>query len=336
LMIAIPRFAKNAARIALLPPLADMSVGSPRDDGATSLGGRADPTAAVRHTRDVPELPEVETIRRQLDPVLRGQEILGAWAFGSSKFTDAEFAVGARLGGVRRRGKYLLIDLSAPAGSGSTRTGDGAAGEVPMELVVHLGMTGRLEVADRDATPSTHLRARWDLDDGRSLVFDDVRRFGRIAVVGRGVHQTLPTLAALGPEPFDEEFTPELLRTRIHASSRAVKTQLLSQRVVAGVGNIYADEALWRAGVHPVARRLTRRQAQDLRDAIRDVLAAGIENGGTTLRNYRDAEGGSGRNQRYLDCYGRSGEPCIRCGDTLRRIVLDARSTSFCPTCQRR
>jgi len=270
----------------------------------------------------VPELPEVETIRRQLDPLLRGQVIVGSWAFGSAKFTDARFAVGAHLAGVRRRGKYLLIDLEADA---------------PMELIVHLGMTGRLELADGSSSPaSSHLRARWDLDDGTALVFDDVRRFGRIAVVGRGQHTSLPTLDALGPEPFDDAFTPELLRSRINASSRVVKTQLLSQRVVAGVGNIYADEALWRSHVHPGARRLTRRQAADLRDAIRSVLAAGIANGGTTLRNYRDAEGGSGRNQRYLDCYGRSGEPCIRCGDTLRRIVLDARSTTYCPTCQRR
>ena len=283
----------------------------------------------------MPELPEVETIRRQLDPVLRGQQILDAWSFGSSKFTDAELAVGAQLGGVRRRGKYLLIDLSAPGSPGAGRP-SGTGAPVPMELVVHLGMTGRLELADSSSAPSSHLRARWELDDGRSLVFDDVRRFGRIAVVERGRHEGMPTLAALGPEPFDERFTPELLRSRINSSSRAVKTQLLSQRVVAGVGNIYADEALWRSGVHPGARRLTRHQAADLRDEIRAVLAAGIENGGTTLRNYRDAEGGSGRHQRSLDCYGRSGEPCIRCGDTLRRIVLDARSTTFCPTCQRR
>jgi formamidopyrimidine-DNA glycosylase len=216
-------------------------------------------------------------------------------------------------------------------------------------------MTGRLSVADGSparagsdaelasswaegahADGPTHLRASWQLDDGRRLLFDDVRRFGRIAVVEHGDHAGLPTLAALGPEPFDEAFSPEHLRTRINASSRAVKTQLLSQRVVAGVGNIYADEALWRAGVHPAARRLTRRRAASLRDEIRAVLAAGIGNGGTTLRNYRDAEGGSGTNQRYLDCYGRSGEPCARCGDLLRRSVLDARSTTFCATCQRR
>ncbi len=305
----------------------------------------------MRHTAEVPELPEVETIRRQLDPVLRDAVVVDAWAFPSAKFHDAPLAIGARLDGVRRRGKYLLIDL-AP-----TRDGD-----VARELVVHLGMTGRLAVdaiapawparldgdedgwgdggeGEADATAPdapTHLRAWWRLDDGRTLWFDDVRRFGRIAVVDRGAHDALPTLAALGPEPFDEAFTPELLRTRVNASRRAVKTQLLSQRVVAGVGNIYADEALWSAGVHPAARHLTRARAAALRDAVQVALADGIDHGGTTLRNYRDAEGGSGSHQRHLECYGRAGEPCSRCGTELRRIVLDARSTTFCPACQRR
>ncbi len=291
----------------------------------------------------MPELPEVETIRRQLDPLLAGSVVGDAWAFPSPKFTDAPLAVGGGIDGVRRRGKYLLVPLDH----------DGE----PFELIVHLGMTGRLAVDGVASTvtdpaeppvsvssweesafvPRTgHLRARWLLDDGRTLWFDDVRRFGRIAVVRAGDHATLPTLAALGPEPFDEAFTPELLRRRVHDSHRAIKTQLLSQRVVAGVGNIYADEALWRAGVHPASRRLTRASAVLLRDAIRDVLDEGIRNGGTTLRNYRDAEGGSGTNQRHLDCYGRAGEPCARCATVLRRSVIDARSTTWCPQCQRR
>ncbi len=168
------------------------------------------------------------------------------------------------------------------------------------------------------------------------MLFDDVRRFGRIAVVPAGAHRSLPTLAALGPEPFDDAFSPEELRAQVNRSERAVKTQLLSQRLVAGVGNIYADEALWRAGVHPRSRRITRAAAQRLRDAIRAVLHEGIEHGGTTLRNYRDAEGGEGTNQRYLDCYGRAGEPCSRCSTILRRTVIDARATVHCPECQRR
>lgn len=272
----------------------------------------------------MPELPEVETIRAQLDPLLRGATVLEAWAFPSAKFTDAPLASGGLIGGIRRRGKYLLVDLDH-AGT-------------PRELVIHLGMTGRLSVGTGSEVegPRPHLRARWELDDGRSFLFDDIRRFGRVAVVDRGDHGSLATLAALGPEPFDEAFTPERLRELVNRSSRAVKTQLLSQRVVAGVGNIYADEALWRARVHPAARRLTRDQSVRLRDAVRAVLAEAVSNGGTTLRDYRNVRGGTGSNQRNLDCYGQAGLPCNRCGEPLARTVIDARSTTFCRSCQRR
>ena len=306
----------------------------------------------------MPELPEVETIRRQLDPLLRNCTIVQAWAFESPKFTQAHDAVGWQLDGVRRRGKYLLMNLDSPAGK--------------RELIVHLGMTGRLsvssnaqnqntgqnqntdqdqntravgpqnswaesaEVADGDSSSLRHLRAVWTLDDGRCLYFDDVRRFGRIAVVAPAEYQSLATLAALGPEPFDDSFTPEYLRAQFNSSKRCIKTQLLAQRVVAGLGNIYVDEALWRSQVHPAAKRLTVMQSKKLRDDIRDVLSAAINNGGTTLRNYRDAAGASGSNQRYLDCYGRAGLDCLRCGSTLRRIVIDARATVYCPSCQKR
>jgi formamidopyrimidine-DNA glycosylase len=313
----------------------------------------------------VPELPEVETIRRQLEPLLVGATVCDAWAFPSGKFTPALEASGATIVSVERRGKYLLMGLDrGPAAD--PPVGDGAVGPPATEqLIVHLGMTGRLSVSPPDGHPDrsvidprsagsaesswaesvisdgpgpadAHLRARWALDDGRTLCFHDVRRFGRIAVVPAGEHASLPTLAALGPEPFDDAFSPQRLRELVNASRRAVKTQLLSQRVVAGVGNIYADEALWRARVHPASRRLSRDEALRLRDAVRDVLAAGIAHGGTTLRDYRDVSGGEGTNQRHLDCYGRAGEPCVRCGDVLRRSVVDARATVHCPTCQRR
>ena len=306
----------------------------------------------------MPELPEVETIRRQLDPLLRNCSIVNAWAFDSPKFTQAHDAVGSRLGGVRRRGKYLLMDLDSPTAK--------------RELIVHLGMTGRLSVSSNaldqdtlhdpksrqnqntqvsspqnswaesaavdpdDSSSLRHLRAVWTLDDGRCLYFDDVRRFGRIAVVAAAEHHSLATLAALGPEPFDDSFTPEYLRMQINSSKRCIKTQLLAQRVVAGLGNIYVDEALWRSQVHPSAKRLTVKQSKKLRDDICDVLNAAIDNGGTTLRNYRDAAGATGSNQRYLDCYGRAGQDCLRCGSTLKRIVIDARATVYCPRCQKR
>lgn len=269
----------------------------------------------------------METIRRQLVEPLTGSVIADAWAFGSAKFTPALETVGARVDSVRRRGKYLILDLSdarAPRGSTPER-----------ELIVHLGMTGRLGIDDL-AEQRPHLRARWWLDDEKMLSFDDTRRFGRIAVVAAGDHQSLPTLAAMGPEPFDEDFTPERLRQMVNRSATALKTQLLSQRVVAGVGNIYADEALWRAGVHPASRRVTVLAAGRLRDSVRAVLDEGIEHGGTTLRDYRDATGGEGDHQNHLDCYGRGGLPCRRCGEPLRRSVIDGRSTVHCTVCQTR
>ncbi|MFZ4519749.1 MAG: bifunctional DNA-formamidopyrimidine glycosylase/DNA-(apurinic or apyrimidinic site) lyase [Microthrixaceae bacterium] len=279
----------------------------------------------------MPELPEVETVRRQLAPMLIGRTVGATWSFGTPKFDQAELAGGATFGELGRRGKYLLAALDGPDGE--------------LELVVHLGMTGRLGVrrgalddgaADGDGGGSRHLRAAWELDDGTTFEFHDVRRFGRLAVVARGDHRGLPTLAALGPEPFDDAFTPASLRASVARSDRAMKTQLLSQRPVAGLGNIYADEALWDAGIHPRATRLGARRAEALHDAIRRVLAAGIRHGGTTLRDYRDATGAEGTNQHRLRCYGRSGSPCLRCGTPLRRIVVDARTTTFCPTCQTR
>ncbi|UDY34836.1 bifunctional DNA-formamidopyrimidine glycosylase/DNA-(apurinic or apyrimidinic site) lyase [Dermatobacter hominis] len=299
----------------------------------------------------MPELPEVETIRRQLAPRLVGCSVTEAWAFPSAKFDQAPAAIGSQVVEVRRRGKYLLVDLRRDGGptAGDRTAGDRTVGgpahegvhdrPATSELVVHLGMTGRLAVHEGrgdvvDHHP--HLRAWWSLDDGRVLTFHDTRRFGRIAVVPAGRYDALPTLAALGPEPDDEAFTGEHLRRSVNAGRRRIKTALLSQRPVAGVGNIYADEALWRAGVDPRARRLTRAGADRLRDAVREVLREGIDHGGTTLRDYVDADGATGTNQHRLDCYGRAGQECHRCGTTLRGAVLDARSTTWCPTCQPR
>ena len=266
----------------------------------------------------MPELPEVETIRRQLDPMLQGRSIAAAQSHPSAKFVEAAHAAGAGIDRVRRRGKYLIIDL-----------------DDDRELIVHLGMTGQLSIQP-DPDLDDYVRASWELDDGSTLVFRDVRRFGRIRVVEAGDYATIATLHQLGPEPFDAEFTPEHLHRQLKASSRRIKTQLLSQRPVAGLGNIYADEALWRSRVYPAARSITRPATERLHEAIVDVLRAGIDNGGTTLRDYRNAEGGQGTNQFHLQCYGRGGEPCDRCSTPLRSRVWDARNTTWCPACQPR
>lgn len=267
----------------------------------------------------MPELPEVETIRRQLAPAIARRRITASGGHPSAKFSSAVEASGATITEVQRRGKYLLVDLD-----------DGR------QLVIHLGMTGRLEVRPIDGAPRrAHVRAWWDLDD-RTLELHDARRFGRVAVVPAGDYRSLPTLAALGPEPLEPGFTAEGLWQAMRSSAVRVKTQLLSQRPVAGVGNIYADEALWRARINPAARTVTRPAAARLHGALVEVLQAGVAHGGTTLRDYRSLDGSSGSNQFHLECYGRSGEPCGRCGELLARRVIDGRSTTWCRSCQAR
>lgn len=264
-------------------------------------------------------MPEVETVRADLAPLIEGRVVVDAGGHPSAKFASAVEARGARIEHVGRRGKYLLVEL-----------------DDERDLVVHLGMTGQLRLRRPEHGGDPYVRAWWALDDGEVLELRDVRRFGRVAVVERGRHDALPTLAALGPEPFSDAFTPEVLWAALRRSTLRVKTQLLQQRAVAGVGNIYADEALWRARIDPATRKISRPQAARLHTALREVLAAGLANGGTTLRDYRTVNGGTGANQHHLDCYGRAGEPCVRCGATLRRKVLDGRGTTWCAVCQRR
>jgi formamidopyrimidine-DNA glycosylase len=266
----------------------------------------------------VPELPEVETVRRGLAPLVTGRRVVDAGAHPSDTFRAAVDAVGSTVVTVDRRGKYLVLPLD-----------DGR------RLIIHLGMTGQVRVERHPGPVDPYDRAWWHFDDGSRLSLRDVRRFGRVAVVGTD-ESSLPTLAAIGPEPFDAGFTAEVLWANLRRSSVRVKTNLLSQRPVAGVGNIYADEALWRARIHPGSRRVSRPAAARLHAALLEVLAAGIANGGTTLRDYRDVDGSSGANQFHLACYGRAGQPCRRCGATLRRSVIDGRGTTHCPACQRR
>jgi formamidopyrimidine-DNA glycosylase len=267
----------------------------------------------------MPELPEVETIRRELAPLVADRTLQETWAFPHPKFLPALDAAGATVTRLDRRGKYLLFSLHDDR-----------------ELVVHLGMTGSLQVrSPADVRRDPYVRAWWALN-AAFLAFCDVRRFGRLAVVPRGKYSG--TLALQGPDALDPTLEADELWRALRASTRAVKTQLLSQRPLAGIGNIYADEALWLAKVHPARRggAISRAQATALLQALRDVLGVALQNGGTTFRDYRNALGAPGRNQERLACYGRGGQPCLRCGTTLRRMALDARTTTWCPTCQRR
>jgi formamidopyrimidine-DNA glycosylase len=272
----------------------------------------------------MPELPEVETIRRQLAPRLEQRTLIGGDAHPSAKFAPALDAVGATITAVRRRGKYLLFDLDGDE-----------------ELVAHLGMTGSFLITPAKGTDpecgqhDSWVRAVWRMDDGNDLVFRDIRRFGRLRVVEAGRYDDIPTLRDMGPEPFDPAFTGRSLHAHLKKSRRSVKTQLLSQRPVAGVGNIYADEALFIARIHPQSRRVGPQRCELLAQAITDVLRTGVENGGTTLRDYVDADGDEGRNQHSLLAYGRGGEPCVECGTPLSSRTIDARTSTFCAVCQR-
>ena len=269
----------------------------------------------------MPELPEVETIRRQLAPRLEGRRIQDAHSHESEKFTPAAAAVGTAVQGLNRKGKYLIAPLD-----------DGR------ELIIHLGMTGALAIVPAiPAIPDDpYIRAWWQLDGSEYLAYRDVRRFGRIRCVPAGRYDTIPTLAAQGPDALGPDFTAEGFYRALRNSRRRIPTQLLSQKPVAGVGNIYGTEALWMAGIHPAKRRISRPAATTLHAALLEVLKAGLDNGGTTLRDYRNADGGKGSHQNALACYGRSGQPCLRCAAPLQHRTYDARTLTFCPQCQPR
>lgn len=267
----------------------------------------------------MPELPEVETVRRRLEPVLTGRT-LHVVTISDPRLTrpyePEEIAAelqGERVAEVGRRGKYLLLRF--------------ASGRV---LLVHLRMTGGFLLR-----PGTHERAVLELDDGTRVAYRDVRRFGTWLLLEP--HEEEPYLAErLGEEPLDTLFTAALLGERLRRRRAPIKAALLDQRTVAGLGNIYVDEALWRARIHPLrpAETLDRNDLRRLHRAIRAALEAGIARQGSTLRDYRQPDGSSGAMQHEFKVYGRDGEPCDRCGTPIAKTRVSGRGTWFCPTCQ--
>lgn len=275
----------------------------------------------------MPELPEVETIRRGLAAELAGARLSAVTVRDARlrqrvRARELERLVGARLVDFRRRAKYLLVDTTAGK-----------------SLLVHLGMSGRLLVCSPSAAlhAHDHVRLRLQIDgEDRDLRLRDPRRFGLLLVVPTAELEAHPLLRHLGPEPLESEFVVDALRRRARGRRQPVKSFLMDARTVVGVGNIYASEALWLAGVHPrrAAGRIGAARWCRIHDAIRKVLRAALEAGGTTLRDYRDAEGNLGYFAVALQAYGREGEPCARCGRALRRVVQCGRSTYYCPGCQ--
>ncbi|MCY3844405.1 MAG: bifunctional DNA-formamidopyrimidine glycosylase/DNA-(apurinic or apyrimidinic site) lyase [Acidobacteria bacterium] len=268
----------------------------------------------------MPELPEVETVRRTLAPFVEGRTIAVvsfAWprtSVGDPRAT-ARLLTGQRIERLERYGKYLLFRLR--------RDGRGSL------LIVHLRMTGNLVV---NGACGAHTRARMSLDDGTAVVFDDIRKFGRWQWAAR-----LPArLAALGPDPL--AIGPGEFAARLRSRRARLKALLLDQEFLRGLGNIYADEALFRARLHPLrsAASVGPRKARDLHGAVQAVLREAIDAGGTSIRDYRDGRGERGTFQGRIRVYGRAAAPCIQCGTPVRRVFVAQRSTHFCPRCQRR
>jgi formamidopyrimidine-DNA glycosylase len=275
----------------------------------------------------MPELPEVETVRRQLEPVLVGRR------FERVEIDDprlvrplepVEVAAeleGERVAAVERRGKYLIVRFES--------------GRV---LLIHLRMTGSVRhVRGGGLDEDPHRRAVVRLDDGTDVAYRDVRRFGTWVLVEPP--EVEPYLAArLGAEPLERSFTAARLAERLAGRRAPIKAALLDQRTLAGMGNIYVDEALWRAQIHPLtpAAALDEDEVQRLTRAIKDALRAGIARQGATLRDYARPDGGSGSMQHEFKVYGRDGEPCDRCGSPIEKTRAGGRGTWFCPTCQQR
>ena len=270
----------------------------------------------------MPELPEVETVRRGLAKTVLGRSII-AVAVHERRLrrplapSFASALVDRRIEAVRRRAKYLLLDLD-----------DGAV------WLVHLGMTGTLVVVAADAPLRRHTHVVVTLDDGRTLRFHDPRRFGLMKVGHEG---ELPELASLGVEPLADDFTARMLHATARAQRRAVKSLLMDQGFVAGLGNIYVNEILFAAGVRPRRRtsRVSRVQAERIVAATGAVLGRAIAARGSSISDYRDERGEPGAFQHHFAVYERAGAPCRTCGSAIRRVVIVGRSSYYCPTCQR-
>ncbi len=271
----------------------------------------------------MPELPEVEVIRRGLAPLLKGRRFL-AIQVGKQRLRQQSsprelrrWVLGRRLESLRRRGKYLVFHL-----------------EGGVTLLIHLGMTGRLLTGPPPSPPLPHVHLVFQLEGGLDLFFQDTRRFGQVLVFPPGADPT--PLAQVGAEPFSRKVTPAWLLAQARGRSRPIKNFLLDARVVAGIGNIYACEILFAAGQHPATPvgRLTLEDWDRVLAETRRILKHAIKKGGTTVANYLNSKGEAGLFQLELLVYGRTGAPCRRCRTPIVRLVQAGRSTFFCPVCQ--
>lgn len=272
----------------------------------------------------MPELPEVEQVRKTLAPHILGRTITGVEVYlprqivhpGPEAFIKA--LTGATFTGVGRRGKYLLLEFDS------------------MRLVVHLRMTGALFVKDQEAAEPKYAKIKFALTGGTNLWFTDIRTFGTLYLINNDDYH-IKGLETLGPEPLSPDFNEKYLAGACAKSARPIKSLILDQTVIAGLGNIYADESLAAAGILPfrVASTLSVEETARLYTAINAAIAQGIANRGTTFRDYMDGEGNMGENQNHLLVYGRRGKPCRRCARPLSSCKVGGRGTTYCEFCQK-
>jgi formamidopyrimidine-DNA glycosylase len=280
----------------------------------------------------MPELPEVETVARGLRLTVLGRRILSV-TLRKTDFIDDPSLIerhlpGRRIEAVERYGKFMLLRLSAAQGEENSANGDNA----PSALLVHLGMTGHIASTAVAEPWEKHTHASFALDDGRELRYTDARRFGRLAYFSAAL---LPAeLEGFGADPL--EVTAEEFATRIRSRKSRIKSLLLDQTVLRGVGNIYADESLWRAKIHPakLGARINKKQTAVLHRALQDILKKAIVMRGSSIANFVDGDGNPGGYQQHHRAYGREGEKCYRCGTIIRRAIVAGRSSYFCPKCQ--
>jgi formamidopyrimidine-DNA glycosylase len=281
----------------------------------------------------MPELPEVETVVRGLRQSILGRTILSV-RLGKTDFIDDPVALeehlpGRRIEVIERFGKFMLLRLSAAASDAGVDANGEAA---PAALLVHLGMTGQLAPSSAAQPSNKHTHVYLTLDDGRELRYTDARRFGRMAYLT--AVPLAEELRAFGADPL--EVNAAEFAARIRTRSARIKALLLDQSVLRGVGNIYADESLWRAKIHParLGNRLSARETETLRKALQDILKKAIVMRGSSISDFLDADGEPGEYQRRHRAYGREGERCYRCRTLIRRIIVAGRSSYFCPKCQ--
>ncbi len=274
----------------------------------------------------MPELPEVETVAAALRAHLPGRKLTGVTARCEKlrrpiPVKALQNLVNEAIVGVRRRAKYLLIDISY----GQT-------------LVIHLGMTGTLRLADKAEAAERHDHLDLYLDNGTCLRFRDPRKFGLVMVVKPNEVGEIAELGELAPEPLSDEFSVDYFYRLSRKRTTPIKNFIMDQRRVVGVGNIYASESLFRTNIRPTtaAGRLGKERCQQLVKTIKEVLSEAIATGGTTISDFRQVDGSEGAFARELQVYGRTGEPCIRCNHPIEKITIGGRSTFYCPECQKK